>query len=167
MSVCTARAAVSGPRLITPLLNDLSANQVLSKMLDGDFLRRLKSSGLVENTYLCFRRAEAGEEDKILDWALAYLIAVVVRDQRIAEPLLKVTLAQVNQGSEGDILEQPASDLLDMVTGMLGRSWAGQVLEPATKGLSKPEKLSVTGLKDIINKSSLIEPGSFKVGATD
>ncbi len=132
-------------------------------MLDSNFLRRLKSSGLVENTYLCFRRAEAGADDKVLDWALAYLIATVVRDQRIAESLLKVTLAQVNQGSEGDLDEPHTSDVLEMISGMLGRSWAGQVIEPAIKGLTKPEKLSVTSLKEIITKSSLVEPGSFKV----
>lgn len=140
-----------------------SAIEVLIKMLDGDFLRRLKSSGLVENTYLCFRRAEAGEDDKILDWALAYLIATVVRDQRIAEPLLKVTVAQIDQASEADFLEEHTSDVLEMVSGMLGRSWAGEVIEPAAKGLSKPERFSVTSLKEIINKSSLVEPGSFRV----
>lgn len=150
---------------VATLMSDLtcSAIQVLTKMLDGDFHRRLKSSGLVENTYLGFRRAGAGESDKILDWALAYLIATVVRDQRIAEPLLKINLAQVNQGTEDDMIADQASDVLGMVSGMLGRSWAGEVIEPATKGFSKPEKLTVTSLQDIINKSGLVEPGSFKV----
>lgn len=150
-------------RLLTRAFIPRSAIQVLTKMLDSNFLRRLKSSGLVENTYLCFRRAEAGDDDRILDWALAYLIATVVRDQRIAEPLLKVTLAQVNQGSEGNLDEDHTSDVLEMISGMLGRSWAGQVIEPTIKGLTKAEKLSVTTLKEIITKSSLVEPGSFKV----
>jgi len=135
-------------------------------MLDSDFLRRLKSSGLVENTYLCFRRSEAGEGDRILDWALVYLLATVLCDQRIAEPLLKVTLAQVNQGSESDLFESQASDVLEMITAMLGQSGAGQVIEPTIKGSTKTEKFSATALKEIINKSRLIEPGLFKVSSS-
>jgi hypothetical protein len=42
-----------------------SAIEVLRKILDSEFVRRLKASGFVERVYLEFRKAEAGEGDRV------------------------------------------------------------------------------------------------------
>jgi hypothetical protein len=42
-----------------------SAIEVLRKVGDGEFMRRLKASGFVERTYLEFRRADAGNGDRV------------------------------------------------------------------------------------------------------
>lgn len=46
------------------LLGD-SAIEVLRKMLEPDFSRRLKASGFVERVYVVFRKAEAGDGDRV------------------------------------------------------------------------------------------------------
>lgn len=135
-------------------------------MLDHDFLRRLKSSGFVERVYIEFRQAEAGQGDRVLDPSLAFLLATIVRDQRIAEALLRVTPSQFtsSQLASDDVYEEQQSDLLEMLGGMLGRSWAGEVIGQAAKGLSKTEARMMGRLKEIVAKSRLVEPGSFQVG---
>lgn len=42
-----------------------SAIEVLRKVSDPEFVRRLKSLGLVERVYVEFRKAEAGEGDRV------------------------------------------------------------------------------------------------------
>lgn len=140
-----------------------SANEVLRKMLDTDFTRRLKSSGFIERVYAEFRRAGAGEGDRVLDPALAYLIATVGRDQRVAEALLLITPSQFDKSAEDDPLE-PKSDLIARLSEMLARPWAGEPVGAAgAKGLSKPETMAMRSLRETIDKSHLIEPGSFEV----
>lgn len=42
-----------------------SAVEVLRKVLEVDFVRKLKASGFVERVYLEFRKAEAGDGDRV------------------------------------------------------------------------------------------------------
>lgn len=66
--------------------------EVLSKLHDRDWLRRLKASGLAESVYAAFRRGGAGEgKDKVLDIALLLLLALLLRDQRLSEPLFRLS----------------------------------------------------------------------------
>ncbi|GAA5843481.1 hypothetical protein JCM9279_000763 [Rhodotorula babjevae] len=86
-----------------------SALDLLNKLLSRDWLRRLKSSGQAETVYLAFRLAsfpapslsvspehdDAPGPDRILDTAFAVLLTLLVRDQRMAEPLFRLRAADV------------------------------------------------------------------------
>ncbi|GAA6044552.1 hypothetical protein JCM8097_003733, partial [Rhodosporidiobolus ruineniae] len=77
-----------------------SALDLLRKLLDRDWLRRLKASGMAEQVYLAVRRAGAGEgRDRVLDTALAILLALLLRDQRLSEPLLRLSPADLARSS--------------------------------------------------------------------
>lgn len=81
-----------------------SALDLLNKLLSRDWLRRLKSSGQAETVYLAFRIATSSPlggpdapagPDRVLDTAFATLLALLVRDQRMAEPLFRLRAADV------------------------------------------------------------------------
>ncbi|GAA5821573.1 hypothetical protein JCM3770_006829 [Rhodotorula araucariae] len=86
-----------------------SAVDLVGKLLSRDWLRRLKSSGQAESVYLAFRlaaagvgRGEAGQSagpDRVVDTAFAALVALLVRDQRLAEPLFRLKAADVERES--------------------------------------------------------------------
>jgi hypothetical protein len=64
----------------------------LQKAHDRDWLRRLKSSGQAESAYIAFRlsSADSSTTDRVLDTAFAILLALLVRDQRMVEPLFRL-----------------------------------------------------------------------------
>ncbi|KPV75087.1 uncharacterized protein RHOBADRAFT_53982 [Rhodotorula graminis WP1] len=85
-----------------------SALDLLNKLLSRDWLRRLKSSGQAETVYLAFRLASSTSPsfsassnadqpgpDRVLDTAFAVLLALLMRDQRMAEPLCRLRAADV------------------------------------------------------------------------
>ncbi|BGP25092.1 hypothetical protein JCM10295v2_004012 [Rhodotorula toruloides] len=76
-----------------------SALDLLQKALDRDWLRRLKSSGQAETVYLAFRLSSAGSpsSDRVLDVAFAILLALLVRDQRMVEPLFRLGPSDVER----------------------------------------------------------------------
>ncbi|GAA5939647.1 hypothetical protein JCM10213_009150 [Rhodosporidiobolus nylandii] len=81
-----------------------SAIELLTKLRDQDWLRRLKASGQAESVYTAFRRGGAGEgRDRVLDTALLILLALLLRDQRLSEPLFRL--------SPSDISRAPSSGL--------------------------------------------------------
>ncbi|GAA5862939.1 hypothetical protein JCM8547_003627 [Rhodosporidiobolus lusitaniae] len=74
-----------------------SAFELLRKLLDRDWLRRLKASGNAEKVYTALRRAGAGEGvDRVLDTSLALLLALLLRDQRLSEPLFRLTPSDIS-----------------------------------------------------------------------
>ncbi|BGP32554.1 hypothetical protein JCM10296v2_004335 [Rhodotorula toruloides] len=77
----------------------VSALDLLQKALDRDWLRRLKSSGQAEFVYLAFRLSSAGSStsDRVLDIAFAILLALLVRDQRMVEPLFRLSPTDVER----------------------------------------------------------------------
>ncbi|BGP48698.1 hypothetical protein JCM10450v2_004574 [Rhodotorula kratochvilovae] len=81
-----------------------SALDLLTKLLSRDWLRRLKSSGQAETVYLAFRLASSssseGAPDRVLDTAFAALLALLLRDQRMAEPLFRLRAADVQREEE-------------------------------------------------------------------
>ncbi|BGP02460.1 hypothetical protein RTBOTA2_003836 [Rhodotorula toruloides] len=76
-----------------------SALDLLQKALDRDWLRRLKSSGQAESVYLAFRLSSAGSStsDRVLDVAFAILLALLVRDQRMVEPLFRLSPTDIER----------------------------------------------------------------------
>ncbi|BGP08555.1 hypothetical protein JCM10049v2_004402 [Rhodotorula toruloides] len=76
-----------------------SALDLLKKALDRDWLRRLKSSGQAESVYLAFRLSSAGSStsDRVLDIAFVILLALLVRDQRMVEPLFRLSPTDVER----------------------------------------------------------------------
>jgi len=96
-------------RADSPSILSCSALDLLTKLLSRDWLRRLKSSGQAETVYLAFRLASSPPSslsastehadppgpDRILDTAFAVLLAFLMRDQRMAEPLFRLRAADV------------------------------------------------------------------------
>ncbi|GAA5878333.1 hypothetical protein JCM3774_001989 [Rhodotorula dairenensis] len=145
-----------------------SAVELVGKALERDWSRRLKSSGQAETVYLALRTAttsttttgnsalasssgaaEAARtttmtHDRVLDVAIAVTLALFVRDQRLAEPLFRISPADVArtssplvQGSgdasaaDGDDQDQDQvaaddgrSDLVEVLKALLEREWA-------------------------------------------
>lgn len=61
---CT-RSFLPAGKVMTMIIRRCRAVEILRKMLSKDFLRRLKSSGFDERMYNQFRRAGAGDGDKV------------------------------------------------------------------------------------------------------
>ncbi|KAM0791555.1 hypothetical protein ACM66B_006002 [Microbotryomycetes sp. NB124-2] len=142
-----------------------AALEILRRMQDRDFFRKLKSSGFDERVYMQFRRAEAGEGDRILDSALAFLVVLLVRDQRIAEALCRVSSSTFTPSdSQPDIYEQDISDLFSFLRAIVGRDWAAhEIGKSQAKSLSKTEARYLSSLRDIIDQFKLLEPGTLTV----
>ncbi|GAA5999714.1 hypothetical protein JCM10207_005875 [Rhodosporidiobolus poonsookiae] len=87
-----------------------SALEILQKTLDREWLRRLKSSGMAERVYRAFRGAGAGEgEDKILDLTFFALLALLLSDQRLSEPLFRLSPSDLLAPSPSRSPSRPAS----------------------------------------------------------
>ncbi|KAK4048271.1 hypothetical protein OIO90_005890 [Microbotryomycetes sp. JL221] len=141
-----------------------AALEILRKMLNKDFVRRLKSSGFDERVYNRFRQAGAGDGDRVLDSALAFLIVLLARDQRITEALCRIsTTAFSETSSEVDAYEPEASDLLAFLRTSIQQPWSGEEIGAArsSTGLSKAELRYLSSLRDIIDQSKLLEPGTL------
>ena len=127
-------------------------------------------------------RANADARTQVLDTALAFLIAFLVRDQRLAEPLLRVTAEAFSAGAQDEdaIFNEPTCDVLEILVALLGRSWSGEVIGAEAKGMSKADARVVsstsTGLcaslmtfaqltivREIVDKSKLMDSGSLPV----
>lgn len=142
------------------------AVELVEKALERDWLRRLKSSGQGETVYLALRLASRDKDgfssaassfdnsisspDRVLDVATATTLALFVRDQRLVEPLFRlsprdVRAARASHASKGragplgrsdpsaqeaddDNEEGDRSDLLDLLKGLLVRQNAGDVI---------------------------------------
>ncbi|GAA6005974.1 uncharacterized protein JCM10292_005632 [Rhodotorula paludigena] len=87
-----------------------SALDLLEKLQSRDWLRRLKASGEAESIYLALRLASYSPSppeadhpaehlapDRVLDTAFATLLALLVRDQRLAEPLFRLSPSDVSR----------------------------------------------------------------------
>lgn len=78
-----------------------------------------------------------------LDPALAFLVATLARDQRIAEPLLRVTTSTFSKVAQGEdaIFEEPTCDVLVVLSRMLALPWTGEEIGGAVpaKGFSKQD----------------------------
>ncbi|GJN90944.1 hypothetical protein Rhopal_003958-T1 [Rhodotorula paludigena] len=87
-----------------------SAIDLLEKLQSRDWLRRLKASGEAESIYLALRLASSSPSppdpdqpaehfapDRVLDTAFATLLALLVRDQRLAEPLFRLSPSDVSR----------------------------------------------------------------------
>lgn len=87
-----------------------------------------------------------------LDPSLALLIAILTRDQRIAEPLLRIPKAKgkgkasQSMDDDSEMYEARTCDVVVVLGDMLKRSWAGEEIGGATgkgvvasKGLSKSD----------------------------
>ncbi|KAM0750083.1 hypothetical protein T439DRAFT_380825 [Meredithblackwellia eburnea MCA 4105] len=143
-----------------------SAAAVLEKILDPEFVRRLKSLGLVERVYGDFRKAEAGDGDRALDPSLALLLSLISQDQRNTEPLLLIRSSEYSHSSENeaDIYEKHKSDVLVRLKEMLGRPWAGEPLAEEGKvvgkgkGVSKADARAAESIKTLVDKSEILKP---------
>ncbi|KAL8279525.1 hypothetical protein RQP46_008087 [Phenoliferia psychrophenolica] len=139
-----------------------SAIEVLRKVLDPEFVRRLKSLGLVERVYSSFRTAEAGSGDRALDPALALLVATFAHDQRLMEPLLRISKSELEDEegtSRGAWEEERSCDVLEVLTEMLlGNATAGEEVGSAVpgKGVSKSDVRAITSVRALIDESTLL-----------
>ena len=64
-----------------------------------------------------------------------------MRDQRLAEPLLRVTTDAFSstEPDEDAVFNEPTCDVLEILVGLLGRSWAGDSIGAGGKGVSKAD----------------------------
>ncbi|GAA5925256.1 uncharacterized protein JCM15063_004972 [Sporobolomyces koalae] len=74
-----------------------SAIELLGKILDREWMRRLNSSGMAERVYLAFRRGGAGSGDRVLDLALVVLLTALSKDQRLCEPVFRLSTSDIQQ----------------------------------------------------------------------
>lgn len=90
---------------------------------------------------------------QVLDPALAFLVATLARDQRIAEALCRISTsafsssAAAQSNDDETIYDEPTCDVLSVLRQMLGRSWAGEEIgKKDQKGLSKSDARTVSVL---------------------
>lgn len=88
---------------------------------------------------------------QVLDPALAFLVAILARDQRIAEALCRISTsafgasAQNTSMDDEAIYDEPTCDVLSVLGAMLSRSWAGEEIGlKEVKGLSKGDVRTVS-----------------------
>ncbi|GAA5894010.1 uncharacterized protein JCM6883_003694 [Sporobolomyces salmoneus] len=151
-----------------------SALELLGKTLDKEWMRRLKSSGMVEQVYLAFRRGGAGNGDRILDIALVVLLAALSRDQRLCEPLFRLSTSDVSlsdahlnqstspsQSSTASPRKETIRncELLETLVELSKRDWVkDEIGANQTKGkASKNDARHLQSLRDIIDKSNFFE----------
>lgn len=161
-----------------------SAAELVGKAMERDWLRRLKSSGKVEEVYLALRLASGvgGDDDaphvgadRVLDVALAAALALFVKDQRLVEPLFRITPTDVRDaaaaqhagpskvrrqetnGSSAAAADGDQSDLLEVLKALLAREWAAEEIGGATSaGVGRKGKANKG---DARQASSLWGPG--------
>ncbi|KAI5478884.1 hypothetical protein MNV49_004518 [Pseudohyphozyma bogoriensis] len=130
-----------------------SAIEVLRKVEDSEFVRKLKAAGLVERVYAEFRKAEAGDGDKVLDPALAFLVAFLVRDQRMAEQLVRAS-GDAGVGEGG---------VLVVLSSILERDGSSQEITSEGKKGNKAELRAITSIRQIIDRSELLKEDDLPV----
>lgn len=85
---------------------------------------------------------------QVLDPALAFLVATLARDQRIAEALCRISstaFGVVKSVNDDAVYDEPICDVLSVLGTMLGRSWAGEEIgKKDVKGLSKGDARTVS-----------------------
>ncbi|KAK4047128.1 hypothetical protein OIV83_005580 [Microbotryomycetes sp. JL201] len=144
-----------------------AALEILRRMQDRDFFKKLKSSGFDERVYMQFRRAGAGDGDQILDSALAFLVVVLVRDQRIAEALCRISDSAFRPSSSpADAYETETSDLLSFFGAALERDWSRDEIGGGFakgKSLSKSDARYLASLRKTIDEFNLLEPGTLAI----
>ncbi|GAA5857709.1 hypothetical protein JCM1840_000876 [Sporobolomyces johnsonii] len=168
-----------------------SAIELLGKTLDREWMRRLKSSGMAEQVYLAFRRGGAGEGDRVLDVALVLLVALLFRDQRLSEPLFRLSPSDLASPTPSPQRDQPSTsssprkaeyeeierecDLLKVFEGLLRREWAGEEIGTskgegqgkkggAEKGkMAKSDARHLQSLRDIIDQSELFTDSALPI----
>ncbi|GAA5962327.1 hypothetical protein JCM3765_002941 [Sporobolomyces pararoseus] len=155
-----------------------SALEILNKTLDREWTRRLKSSGMAEQVYLAFRRGGAGDGDRILDIALVVLLIALTRDQRLCEPLFRLSTSDVAGSStplsRSSTLSQSSStsprkesprncEVLETLVELSKREWVTEEIGTGIKGKerkgtsSKSDTRHLQTLRDIIDKSGFFE----------
>ncbi|GAA5959659.1 hypothetical protein JCM21900_002150 [Sporobolomyces salmonicolor] len=168
-----------------------SAIELLGKTLDREWMRRLKSSGMAEQVYLTFRRGGAGEGDRVLDVALVLLVALLFSDQRLSEPLFRLSPSDFASSAASSQSDTPATsssprkaeyeeterecDLLKVFEGLLRRDWAGEEIGTnkgegegkkggAGKGkMAKSDARHLQSLRDIIDQSELFTNSALPI----
>lgn len=90
---------------------------------------------------------------------MIFLIAYLVRDQRIAEPFLRVTVSQFENklkaedesklSSDDENIAQPVCDVLVVLNKVLEKSWVGEEVGKLSKGLSKSDQRNVSKELDL------------------
>lgn len=123
--------------------------------MDADFLGRLRVHGLLERVYDALRAARGHPIDKVVQACLAFFVATLCLEQRLAEPVLRIPPV-AEPGQELDPLTTD-SDCLRVLGAMLASPAAtdGFAQEPGGKGSAKIERMKMAELADIIGKSSL------------
>ena len=149
---------VEGLDLEMPLsVRRSTAIEVLRRLCEPDTMRKLKATGFIEKVYLDFRRAEAGNGDRVLDSALIFLVALMSRDQRVAEALLRVDCTEVAARENAALDNATGSDMLAVTSRLLRRPWA--VDEVGTRerprGTSEADAKSLRSLRSVIDASPL------------
>lgn len=138
-----------------------SAIELVGKALEKDWIRRLKSSGQAETVYLALRTATSSSggggssatprttrtADRVLDVAIAVTLALFVKDQRLVEPLMRISPADVQRATRKKTASPPPpspddpqeehgsdgiSDLLEVLTALLDREWASDEIGATT-----------------------------------
>ncbi|GAA6060485.1 hypothetical protein JCM10212_007116 [Sporobolomyces blumeae] len=162
-----------------------SAIELLNKSLDRDWVRRVKSSGMAERIYLALRRSGAGDGDRVLDISLVVLIAAFARDQRLCEPLFRISPSDVASTSTSTS-SPPASvssspmkaepvgserqcDLLLTLTRFTKYDWAtDEIGGPEQSGSStatKGRKLGKSDARHVASLRKIIEDSDFSPGS--
>lgn len=175
-----------------------SAIELVGKALEKDWIRRLKSSGQAETVYLALRTATSSgggsnsnatprtpatmTADRVLDAAIAVTLALFVKDQRLVEPLLRISPADVQRNAAtrktasppDDPEDEPGSDgnsdLLEVLTALLNREWAsdeigatktaaaaGQNQAGGTSGRSRVSKVLKSDTRHVSPRASTPE----------
>lgn len=120
-------------------------------------IRRKDLHRVQESRSRCWRSSElsllsshdsADSISQVLDSSLAFLVAFLVRDQRLAEPLLRVATDafSTNAQDEEAVFNEPTCDVLEILVALLGRSWTGEVIGAGGKGMSKADARVVSRL---------------------
>ena len=157
-----------------------SAIELVGKALEKDWIRRLKSSGQAETVYLALRTATSSSSgggsyatpatptmaaDRVLDVAIAVTLALFVKDQRLVEPLLRISPADVQRNvatrktasplSSPSPRDEPGSDgtsdLLEVLTALLDREWASDEIG-ATTTAAGPTQTGGTSGRNRVSK---------------
>ncbi|GAA5880310.1 hypothetical protein JCM16303_003891 [Sporobolomyces ruberrimus] len=162
-----------------------SALELLQKTLDREWMRRLKSSGMAEQVYLAFRRGGAGNGDRVLDIALVVLLAALTRDQRLSEPLFRLSSSDVDNPSQRPSSKSPTAsrsssaspqkrtdrncEVLDTLLGIAQRDWVTEEIGGDATGKGKKGRVAksdirhLQSLREIIDKSSFFDQSGSKV----
>lgn len=155
-----------------------SAIELVGKALEKDWIRRLKSSGQAETVYLALRTATSSgggsnatprtttmAADRVLDVAIAVTLALFVKDQRLVEPLLRISPADVQRNAATRKTASPpsspsprdepgsdgTSDLLEVLTALLDREWASDEIG-ATTTAAGPTQTGGTSGRNRVSK---------------